>query len=313
VAPLTEFSRATIGMFGLTKVRLGVPSEWAIGKSELIDDFSSVVLRLETTNQCNFKCTFCPHPIHKRERLFLNAGLGEKVLREARDAGFRILDLRNFGEPLVDKRLPQFAATASRLGYNDIYIHTNGYGLTADRLGVLVSAGVTRIIVSLSPRREFETTRPGKSFDRLLRDMGTLRTSTHRDKVVIDHIDTGASTRLEIEEMRTRLDDIGLVLRTRIDLHNWASGQVDVDLERILCHRLWTSFTVLSNGQVALCCLDYEGDIVVGDVNVQTIGEIVNGPLYREIRAAHLAGEFLDKCAACDMPIVKDAVGSGWP
>jgi uncharacterized radical SAM superfamily Fe-S cluster-containing enzyme len=44
------------------------------------------------------------------------------------------LDLRNFGEPLMDRRLADFAKHARQSGFSKIYIHTNGHPLTQKRL-----------------------------------------------------------------------------------------------------------------------------------------------------------------------------------
>jgi hypothetical protein len=233
-------------------------------------------------------------------------GLYRKIISEAATIGFRTLDIRNFGEPLIDKRLPDFVNLARQSGFGNIYIHTNGYGLNAEKLKTLVSNGMTLIIVSISPQREFIKTRPGINYERFKGNLDTLANSPYRDKVCVDHINTGISSSAEIEAMKAWLADLGIGLRAEIQLHNWASGIGDVLHARTLCHRLWSSFTVLADGKVALCCLDYEGDVVLGDVVLQRIDEIINGMRYQAVREAHLCGKFLPKCIQCDMPLVKD-------
>ena len=57
---------------------------------------------------------------------------------------------------------------------------------------------------------------------------------------------------------------------------------------------------------MSLCCLDYEGDIELGNVKEQKLVDIINGDKYQEIRKNHIEGIFLDKCASCDMTEVKD-------
>lgn len=288
------------------KVNVSADPNWLGGKSGMVRDFSSIVLRIETTNHCNFRCTFCPHPTHKRERLFINEELFNKIVREAGELGFRTLDIRNFGEPLVDKRLGKLVQEARTYGFENIYIHTNGYGLTKKKLDYLVECGMTMIIVSLSPRKEFEETRPGSKFDRLEMHLNSIRDSANRSKVYVDYIDTNSSSTEEVDDLKKWVADLGVNFRTEITLHNWAHGTLTGDIVRSPCHRLWTSFTVLSNGQVALCCLDYEGEEVLGDLNLNGIEEIINGKRYQDIRLAHLDGEFLPICFNCDMPLVKD-------
>ena len=40
-------------------------------KTSRIIDYERVLLRMESTNHCNFKCTFCPHPQMKRKKGFM--------------------------------------------------------------------------------------------------------------------------------------------------------------------------------------------------------------------------------------------------
>ncbi len=278
---------------------------WDPSRTEVLADPSQAAFRIETTNHCNFKCTFCPHPNQKRVLGHMDDSLFRKIVPQATAAGFRTLDLRNFGEPMLDKRLVERVAFARDSGFTYILIITNGLGLTAKRLDALAQAGMAQIVLSLSPRREFSATRPGTNVDKLWRDLASLKDSPHKHIIGVDYIRTGESTPEEEAELKEFLDGIGIPLRMEVELHNWAKGTIPGP-ERHLCHRLWTSFTVLWDGRVSLCCLDYDGEVVLGDLNRQSVAEVLNGPIYREIRRRHLNGEFLRKCAGCDMVQTKD-------
>ena len=78
-------------------------------KTSRIIDYERVLLRMESTNHCNFKCTFCPHPQMKRKKGFMDEDLFYKTIDQAADLGIIKLDLRNFGEPMLDKRLGRMA------------------------------------------------------------------------------------------------------------------------------------------------------------------------------------------------------------
>jgi len=97
----------------------------------------------------------------EREKGFMSESAIRKLIDEASDLGFKMLDLRNFGEPIMDKRLASFASYARDRGFNKIYIHTNGHLLTPKRLNEWGEGGITEVNLSLSPQREFSETRPG--------------------------------------------------------------------------------------------------------------------------------------------------------
>lgn len=54
------------------------------------------------------------------------------------------------------------------------------------------------------------------------------------------------------------------------------------------CRVIFEDLTILSNGKVALCCMDWKNSINLGELNNQTIDEIWNSNLYEKIRDNHL-------------------------
>lgn len=276
-------------------------------KSEVVTDFSRILIRMESTNNCNFKCTFCPHPEMERPKGFMDESFYENIICQAADLGVKKLDLRNFGEPMLDKRIGRMANYARLKGIDRIYIHTNGYGLSEKKLKDWGMGGISDVNISLSPKREFGSTRPGVNVDRLFSQIEKVMLSTtadYKDILSVDYIRTGNSTPEEEKEFLDWLNRIKLPKRIDIELHNWATGKGLKSFRQ--CHRLWTSITVLWDGRVSLCCLDYDGEVIIGNLKDNSLKEIINSDIYKEIRQAHINGFFIEKCASCDMPIVKD-------
>ena len=297
--------------FEFVSVSPKIPTTWNPTRnpeSGIISDFTDVLLRIESTNHCNFECSFCPHPTMERAKGFMREPTIKKLIDEASEMGFKMLDLRNFGEPIMDKRIAGFASYARSKGFTKIYIHTNGHLLTPKRLDEWGEGGITEVNLSLSPKGEFGQTRPGIPVEKYFKNIESLVSGQPKFLKIlnVDYIRTGLSTPEEEKEFELWLKAIGIQKRIDIELHNWAVGN---DRDHFLCHRLWSSITVLWNGDVSLCCLDYEGDYNLGNLGdgaTENLSEVINSPLYTEIRKNHLAGKFLEKCASCDMPANKD-------
>ncbi len=297
--------------FDFIQISPQFPSTWdasGISTSGVLSDFTNVLLRLESTNHCNFSCSFCPHPTMVRKKGFMDESTIHNIIEQASILGFRMLDLRNFGEPIMDKRLASFASFARDKGFSKIYIHTNGHLLTPKRLNEWGASGITEVNLSLSPKREFGETRPDVNVEKYFNNIELLvRAKPEYLKILnVDYIKTGLSTNQEEAEFETWLSELGIQKRIEIELHNWAVGE---DKSNYMCHRLWSSVTVLWNGDVSLCCLDYEGDYnlgFLGEGSTETLLSIINSDKYIEIRKNHLSGKFLEKCASCDMPASKD-------
>ena len=73
-------------------------------------------------------------------------------------------------------------------------------------------------------------------------------------------------------------------------IHNWTgpgqtNGRQGV---RKACARLWRTLTVLANGDVALCCLDYDGQHLLGHIDAATsLRDVWQSAAYRHVRQLH--------------------------
>jgi hypothetical protein len=233
----------------------------------------------------------------------MNVSVFEKLVFDAASLGVAKVELHNFGEPLMDRDLVARVRTARQAGHRDISFHTNGYLLDAPTLDRLATAGVSRVYVTLAPRREFRATRPGVDLEKLWGNIGSLSDSPHRGLITVNYTRSGLSTKAEDAEFVTWLAENGLALNEAGTLHEWALGPMG---EAYPCHRLWTTATVLWTGQMALCCLDFEGEYDFGSVADLGLEAVLNGGAYTRVRADHLTGNFVPKCARCDMPRQRD-------
>lgn len=69
------------------------------------------------------------------------------------------------------------------------------------------------------------------------------------------------------------------------------------------CHALDTHAAILHDGRVVACCLDYSGQIALGNIADQSLSEILGSPAARNIREGfekhELRHPFCQKCSFC--------------
>ncbi len=100
----------------------------------------------------------------------------------------------------------------------------------------------------------------------------------------------------------------GVADKVSVEPYNtWAGAVADrgparAERRRVPCPRLWYNLTVLNSGKVALCCLDYEGKVELGDLNTSSIEDIWRGAGLEEFRRLHESGlyERSGLCRDCD-------------
>jgi radical SAM protein with 4Fe4S-binding SPASM domain len=247
-------------------------------------------VRVETTNHCQADCSFCPRSTIGRAKGFMKQELFEKVVRECADGGCRLIHLHGFGEPLLDKQLPERIRFCKQSGIPRVKIFTNGDLLRGELAQRLLESGVDEIKISIdgADAKEFNLLRVGLDHGKVLENVKAFRklrdqVEAAKPKIVAATCQT--SNREQTEKMLDGVVD-------RIDfthIHNWggALGQLTAKRVRKPCDRLWRTFTVLVNGDASLCCLDYSGKVILGNVNQHRITEIWNNERYRELRRLH--------------------------
>jgi len=262
------------------------------------------VVRIETTNACNARCVICPHQHMRRPVERMDDALFGRIVDECAAWRCREIHLHNFGEPLLDKRLEERVRYAKEKGIAKVKIFSNGSLLTAERARGLIEAGLDEIKISFdgATREEFEAIRRPLQFDRVVGNVEHLVKVRDelgaRMKIGVACCST-TDRQATMETLAKRVDDFSFG-----KIHNWASegqpaGRTGI---RKPCARLWRTFTVLASGDIALCCLDYDGQHVLGRLDgATTIREIFDSPAYREVRRQHRQARQAEiaLCAQC--------------
>jgi hypothetical protein len=264
------------------------------------------IVQIESTNICNARCVFCPRDEMKRRQGVMDAALYHKVVDECAALGIRHVRLHNYGEPFVDRQLAEKVAYAKQKGIAEVGVISNGSLIDEQVARDVVEAGLDAINISVdaSGREVFERTRVGLKYDKVIANIERLvrirrELGRAHPKLILSFVrqDNSSEERDFIEHWRAIADKIHVT-----DLHNWAGTLNRESDVRFPCYRQWLTFTVLWDGRVSLCCADFDGRVVLGDVRTSTIREIWEGDAYRQVRREHLESGGPAICRACDLP-----------
>jgi MoaA/NifB/PqqE/SkfB family radical SAM enzyme len=220
----------------------------------------------------------------------MDDALYEKIIDECSKYNCGNVHLHNFGEPLLDKKLAKRVRYAKQKGIKRVAIFSNGSLLTADKANELIDAGLDQIKVSFdgATKEEFERIRPPLKFDIIIENIKELVRIRNLKKSPLKIKVACCSTSDKDETIRSLENCVDGFSFGKI--HNWTDTGMDHAEKSAIrkpCSRVWQTFTVLSSGKAALCCLDYEGQVILGDLNTASISEIWNDESYRKIRLIH--------------------------
>ena len=274
------------------------------------------VLLLENTNCCNAHCVMCPRETLTRKRGFMEFGLYEKIIREVASANRPpVVHLHGYGEPLLDEALPERIRLAKACGIKHTYLVTNAALLFPETARKIIGAGLDTMKISFygTDAESYRATMRGLDFEVSLHNIQEfvrLRRELKRrtPKLILQYLPQAPdeARMKEFESLwRPVLDKkVGDCLN-RSSLHNYGGGRAYNPMgKRIVsvCFYPWTALSVLCDGRAVTCCMDYNGVQGLGDLNIQSVKEVWNGPVLAAVRKSFGTLDYsgFPTCLRCD-------------
>ena len=280
---------------------------------------------LEITNLCNMDCRFCAGTQRAPGRLNVEQ---MKILLPKLRPWTDYLYFHLMGEPLGHPDLETFLSMAHKEGFK-VIITTNGVLLPRRQETLLQAEGLHKVNVSLhafeangreeDPGRNtaFETYLDGCfSFGKALESKGKILVyrlwneggEDRRNQQILEvmrsffpepwvherkGIRIGNRVYLEYGQ---RFDWPDLEAPVREDLTEPGGGETS----GAFCYGLRDQVGVLCDGTVVPCCLDHEGDIPLGNLFWQDLGEILSSPRARTLIQGFEQGKCAEElCRRC--------------
>jgi radical SAM protein with 4Fe4S-binding SPASM domain len=264
------------------------------------------IVQIESTNICNAKCVFCPRDEMHRRQGVMSVDLFRKIVDECVELGVTHVRMHNYGEAFIDRRLVEKVRYAKERGIKEVGMISNGSLITDAVARGIIDAGLDAINISVdaSGKEVFESTRIGLKYDKVIANIERLlqvreELGRRRPKLILSFVrqNNSADEQAFIEHWKQIADKIHIT-----DLHNWAGTLNRESGVNYPCYRPWLTVTVLWDGRVSLCCADFDGRHVLGDLNSSTIREIWNSEPYLNARRMHLESGGPEICRSCDLP-----------
>jgi MoaA/NifB/PqqE/SkfB family radical SAM enzyme len=294
------------------------------GDAEPARAFRLKYVSLEAHTVCNQSCYFCPVSIAPREDYFMPTALYERIVgelapyRDTIEAVFMI----NYNEPTADKRFVDQVRTIRAAGLPPAVL-TNGSGLTPDRVDALLEMGGLRFLsinLSTLDRERYRRDRGGDHLPVVLRNLEYLRDKPLAEVMDMAVLGTGDDDhKRDFEAISARFAG------SRFDVKYYEVmdragylqiGNRPATRERRLCgcenvgSRPLQHLHITPRGTCVLCCEDYDGKYVVGDLTRESVAEVLTGPTMALMRRwayglEKAPGDFL--CYGCTFALTRPA------
>ena len=268
-------------------------------------------VEFQTLSVCNAKCIFCPH-CHTPELIphgRMESGLIDKIVDECKQHFVGRISPYLTNEPLMDKRMPDILRSIHKKSpfYVKTKINTNASLLTEEMGHKLLESGLTQLWFSVngySPESyrasmglDFETSMKNiDAFLELKKKLGkkrpSIKVTTLHTKLVEHELEyakkywSTRDVRFSIHHMDNRAGDM-------------ADGIAPADRKRKRnCDLFLKQAYIVENGDMILCCHDWQQTVVLGNVAEKSIKEVWNSPAFLDRIYEYYADNF-DKIEIC--------------
>jgi MoaA/NifB/PqqE/SkfB family radical SAM enzyme len=276
-------------------------------------------VHVEISNVCNLQCSFCPEVLRPKKLISLT--LFEKVISQVAPLTEQVA-FHLMGDPLLHPHLRELVEICHRHGVK-IFFVTNGLLMKGDKPELLLHPAFRQVNFSLHSffdnfpdrdpgvyldrifsftERAFET-RPDLYINYRLWNLQDVRGRTSRNAQMLKSV----AERFQVEvpgdyDVKTKKS---YRLKERLYLHFdtefiWPSLQLPFLGTEGTCYGLSSHFGVLADGRVVPCCLDKEGEITLGQLESQSLSEILSGPRVQDILAGFKGRRLVEPlCQRC--------------
>jgi radical SAM protein with 4Fe4S-binding SPASM domain len=283
------------------------------------------IVYIEPTNACNCRCIICPRRRMTRARGYIDMPFFRRIVDQVATLGPSEIRLFNFGEPTLHRELPDMIryCLARKL---DARFQTNGLLLDRDYMTRLLEAGLTYLGVSVNGlnAEEYETIRPGKKYETVRTNLQQARAlSRQTGKPLYIHINAQIlqqdrhERQREIEAFAASWQDIadslsvsGLSLYDRISFveKGYVSEAALADIPRradheVRCTEPFDRMVVKWDGRVTPCCVDFDAQLVMGNLHRQSVREIWQSETFHALRRTIRTQAYaeIERCRTCPL------------
>ena len=292
-------------------------------------------LYIEITNACNLRCSFCPSSDCKYEansgesqgtldtgaRTFMSSTLFKRCITSAAEAGIENVYLHVLGEPTLHPGFALFLKEIRTAGLT-LTLTTNGTTIARTAHHILNCSAVRQVNFSTHAYAELDreaaenhlrnvldfckialAARPDMYINLRLWNIGDS-TAGDWNSFAISRINETFGTQVAPRNFCSRHKSFPVTGRLYIHEDSRFEWPGAASLEKKgTCHALETHAAILHDGRMVACCLDYSGQITLGNIADQGLAEILDSPTARNIREGfekhELRHPFCQKCSYC--------------
>ena len=296
--------------------------KWVVFPKLLLVPQFPLCLNIEITSACNLKCIMCYNNDVSFKTGIMDFDTYKKIIDESSKYKLDSIKLSWRGEPLLNKNIVDMIKYAKDKGVLEVSFNTNGLLLNDELSEQLIDSGLDMILFSVdgATKETYEKIRLGGNYDNMVANIERFLEIRKSKGKKLPYV------RMQFTKMQENEHEIDLFFKKwdalvdKIIITPSFPLQLDSETkskmnfyvkERKPCSQLWRRLSVSWDGDIAMCCIDWKPDIVLGNIKTDTIYSVWHGDKLENIRYLHRLGSLdninvCKSCASLDSYVVKN-------
>lgn len=294
-------------------------------------DIPNKNLLIEISNKCNNQCIFCANRRMTRKIGDISPDLLHKILLEAYELGVREVGFYTTGEPLINDNLPSYIKMAKNIGFEYIYITTNGLLAKLDKIKSLIDLGLNSIKFSINAinSTDYKFIHANNCFDKVINNLTELykykkefkqdfnifvsyvaTKYTEYDNNIIEQYFRDKCDKAIIVNVRNQSGMVPLIEENLKCVNQ--SNKIKAE-RNMPCHYTFKTINISYEGYLTACCTDFQNYLAYADLNETTLKEAWHNSVITDFRKKQITnnifGTLCDNCInnslTCPQPLVE--------
>ncbi|MBU4501903.1 MAG: radical SAM protein [Nanoarchaeota archaeon] len=227
----------------------------------------------------------------------------------------RVLVLHGYGDPLLDKDMPQ---RIEMLTEGDIpsYFSCNPANIDIDKTVKMFEMGLDYIKYSIESTSDEvhkkvrgQASNFTESYNKILKLLELKKDNDYKTTIIITMLNLNRPHQEEeYQKLTEAFDglDVYIYLKSQDQIWYDDTKHQTKSIHWIeFCQFPWSSMSIKSNGEAAMCVEDYNNEIILGDAKRESLVDIWNGKKYKKLREDQFNLTPGIKCTEqCDMTLL---------
>ncbi len=227
----------------------------------------------------------------------------------------KVIVLHGYGDPLLDKNMPQRVKMLSNRNIPS-YFSCNPTNINIEQTLEMFENGLNYIkfsIESVDDIRHKEVRGKASNFTgsyhSILQLLERKEKNNLETAIVITMLNLNKPWQQEdFQKLKEVFEGMDVYIYLKSQDQQWYEDN-KVQTQSIhwieFCQFPWTSMTIKSNGEAAMCVEDFNNEIILGDTRKESLYDIWNGEKYKRFREEHFNLTHSIKCTQrCDMKLI---------